>query len=324
VPSPLAAARRQLGVLLIDGFFNGASRIGQLHPKARPGRHGVERLVDIPYDGSGSSDHLLDVYRPVDRARFPGPPWPIVFYTHGGGFRVLSKDTHWVMALAFARRGFLVFNVNYRRAPKHKFPSAVEDVHRAFAWMVEHARRYGGDLGRVVLAGESAGANLAAGLALSLAYEREEPHARAVHETGVVPRAVVAACGLFQVSDMLRLHRRKPRMSSFIKDRLVEIEEAYLGGASAICSRDLADPVCVLERGQRPDRPLPPFFLPVGTRDPVLPDTRRMAEALRAIGTTAEVRYYPGAPHAFHAFVPLPDARRCWADTFAFLERHAG
>jgi acetyl esterase len=308
--------RRSVGTALVDGFFNGASRIGSLHPRARPERHGVERIADIAYADVPSRHHLLDVYRPQR-----GGPLPIVFYVHGGGFRILSKDTHWIMGLAFARRGFVVFNVNYRLAPKHRYPCAVEDVHRAFAWMVEHATRFGGDPSRVVLAGESAGANLVSGLAISLCYERDEPHARAVFETGVVPRAVIPACGLFQVSDMLRLQRRKPRMSKFVVDRLVEVEQSYLGREPGSC--DFADPLCVLEREAPPTRPLPPFFLPVGTRDPLLPDTRRMAATLRRLGAIAEDRYYPGELHAFHAFVMRASARRCWADTFAFLDRYA-
>jgi acetyl esterase len=174
----------------------------------------------------------------------------------------------------------------------------------------------------VVLAGESAGANLAASLALTLAYEREEPFAREAHATGVVPKAVVPACGVFQVSDMARLKKRKPGMSTFIADRLAEVEAAYLGSDPASCSRDLADPLLVLERGEAPSRPLPPFFLPVGTRDPLLPDTRRMALALRALGVEAVDAYYPGELHAFHALVMRESARRCWRDTFDFLDRH--
>src|SRR5690606_7492163 len=143
------------------------------------------------------AEHRLDVYRPRDRGR----ALPIVFYVHGGGFRILSKDTHWLMGLAFARRGYLVFNIGYRLAPEHPFPCAVEDVADAFAWMVDHAEADGGDLSRVVYAGESAGANLVTSLALQTVFEREESFARRVFETGISPKAVVPACGLFQVSD---------------------------------------------------------------------------------------------------------------------------
>jgi acetyl esterase len=243
---------------------------------------------------------------------------------HGGGFRILSKDTHWIMGLGFARRGYIVFNVSYRLAPKHRFPSAIEDVCRAFCWVMKNAERYGADPTRVVLAGESAGANLAASLAVTLAYERDEPFARAAYATGVVPKAVVPACGVFQVSDIARLKRRKPGMSTFIADRLAEVEAAYLGPDPATGSREreLADPLLVFERGEKPSRPIPPFFLPVGTRDPLLPDTRRMAEALRKLGGVAVDAYYPGELHAFHALVMREQARRCWRDTFEFLDQH--
>lgn len=311
-------ARLHLGAMAVDSFFNGVSRVAKLHPKARPARHGVHRDVDIPYRGTGMPEHLLDVYRPQSSEG----PLPIVFYVHGGGFRILSKDTHWVMGLAFARRGYLVFNVSYRLAPKHRFPAAIEDVCHAYTWVLENAERFGGDPSRVVLAGESAGANLVTSLALTQTYERPEPFARAVYETGSVARAVIASCGVFQVSDIERLRRRKPHMSPFVADRLNEVTENYLGREPPLCSLDLADPVVALERGERSDRPLPPFFLPVGTRDPLLPDTRRLASALEAHGAPVDARYYPGELHAFHAFVMLPAAKRCWAHTYAFLDRH--
>ncbi|MDB4998025.1 MAG: Lipase/esterase [Myxococcaceae bacterium] len=320
-----ADARRFLGAAAVDGFFNGFSRMARLHPQAKPARHAVEHLRDIRYFDGTMREHLLDVYRPASptpHQRYKGPPWPMVFYVHGGGFRILSKDTHWIMGLGFARRGFVVFNVSYRLAPKHRFPCAIEDVCRAFSWVMKNAERFGGDKARVVLAGESAGANLAASLALTLAYERDEPFAREAYATGVIPKAVVPACGVLQVSDMGRLRRRKPGMSAFIADRLAEVESAYLGSDAPTCSRDLADPLLVIERGEKPSRPLPPFFLPVGTRDPLLPDTRRMATALRALGVEAIDAYYPGELHAFHALVMRENARKCWRDTFEFLDKH--
>ncbi|MDB4942013.1 MAG: Esterase/lipase [Labilithrix sp.] len=312
--------RRQAGSAITAGFFEGVARLAKLHPLSRPERHAVTHVRDLRYRDGLLREHLLDVYRPA-RAEGEGLA-PLVFYIHGGGFRILSKDTHWVMGLSFARRGYAVFNTSYRLAPRHPFPCALEDVCDAFVWAIEHAKEHGADPSRVILAGESAGANLAASLAVLLAYERDEPWAKRVFATGVVPVAVIASCGVFQVSDMARLRRRKPSMSAFIADRLHEVEVAYLGGGDASSNRELADPLLVLERGVAPARPLPPFFLPVGTRDPLLPDTRRMVTALRALGATATPAYYPGEVHAFHAFVMRKSARQCWQDTFAFLDEH--
>jgi acetyl esterase len=247
----------------------------------------------------------------------------VVLYVHGGGFRILSKDTHWVMALAYARRGYLVFNISYRLAPRHPFPAALEDASAAYAWVARKAASYGGDLSRFMLAGESAGANLITALTLASCYERHEPFARQVYDTGLVPRVTLPACGIFQVSDTARFGRRR-RIPVWLGDRLHEVESAYLRGHENARDGelDLADPVVFLERGLKPARPLPPFFVPVGTKDPLLDDTRRLAAALEQLGVPVEARYYPGEVHAFHAMVFRRRAREHWAHAYAFIDRH--
>ncbi len=305
----------------MQGFYEGLSGLARLHPRAQPARYGVEVIRDLPYlPGSAVPEHRLDVYRPSDR----DGPLPAVLYIHGGGFRILSKDTHWVMALAFAARGYVVFNVSYRLAPRHPFPTPLEDVADAYRFVAERGASFGADLDRLVVAGESAGANLATAVTLMSVYPREEPFARAVHETGLVPRAVAPACGVFQVSDQRRFARRKRHLSRFVFERMAEVETGYLTEPleSYGPTLDLADPLVWLERGEAPARPLPPFFIPVGTRDPLLDDTRRLAAAIERLGGVAEPRYYEGGIHAFHAFVFLEQARELWRHKLAFLDRH--
>ena len=303
--------------MVVDNLFRGLSRLGKLHPLARPERHNVEVTVDVPYLPTELPEHRLDIYRPRGEG-----PWPIVLYIHGGGFRILSKDTHWVMGLAFARRGYLVLNINYRLAPEYPFPAAMMDVCSAYQWLLEHAAEHGGDRERIVVAGESAGANLATSLTLATVFPRPERWAREVFDLGVVPSAVVAASGIFQVSDVQRFARRK-KLSLWLTDRLDEVSAGYLPscGPRSPGEIDLADPVVVLEREDVAARPLPPFFLSVGTADPLLDDTRRLKAALDRRGTDCEARYYKGEVHAFQAMVFRAAARRCWSETFAFLDR---
>lgn len=309
--------RRAVGSKAVEGFFWSVSQAGRRHPDARLEGQGVEVLKDIPYQDSGLEEHLLDVYRPAR----PDGPCPIVLYVHGGGFRILSKESHWVMGLLFARRGYAVFNVNYRLAPRYPFPAAVEDVCRAFEWVLDHAEAYGGDASRLVLSGESAGANLVTALSIALAYERPESFARRVFDRTCIPKAIIPACGMFQVSDPGRF-ARAGTISTFMEDRITEVSRAYLPHPDRGLDLALADPVVFFERGEQPAHALPPFFLPCGTRDPIRADTYRLEAALKRLGARSEARYYAGEGHAFHALVFRDIAKRCWREQFEFLARH--
>ena len=305
---------RQASSLLVEAFFLGASRLARMHPRTRLAMRDVEVLKDVRYGAEKGA--LLDVYRP--RVREASVLSPAVLYVHGGGFRMLSKETHWVMALQFARQGYTVFSIDYRLVPQHRFPAALEDAAEAYVWVVANASRYGGDASRLILAGESAGANLVTSLAVCSAFQREEDFARKVFETGVVPFAVLPACGILQVTDTARF-RRDEAVSAIIAGRIDEVGQGYLGPDVAH-STDLADPLLVIESSAPSARDLPAFFVPCGTLDPLLSDTRRLALALRRRGVDVEEAHYKGV-HAFHAFVFRPEARRCWSDTHAFLAR---
>jgi acetyl esterase len=315
-----ARLQRQGRKALLGGSLEALARLGQLHPRSRPARHGVEILRDIPYTDSGRRAHLVDVYRPLETTAHRRP---VVLYLHGGGFTQLSKNTHWVMGLAFARAGYVVINASYRLAPRDPYPAAIEDACAAYAWTATHAAELGGDVERLIVAGESAGANLACALAVATCYRRPEPFARAVFDLELVPRAVLPACGIFQVSEPERFWQRKP-LPPFIRMVLDDVAGSYLRAADATGpgGLELADPLLILEAGAAPARPLPPLFAGVGTRDPLLPDTRRLAAAVSALGGTCRAVYYPDEIHAFHAMVWRPRARQMWRDTFAFLAEH--
>ncbi len=317
----LRKLRGKIDGMLLENAFHTLSWVGKLHPRARPERHGVEVLEDIPYRDTSLVEHRLDVYRPIERKG----PLPVVLYVHGGAFSILSKETHWIMALAFARRGFVVFNINYRLAPGHKYPAAIEDVCRAYAWLARNAELYGGDPERIVLSGESAGANLVTSLSLATTYERPEPWARAVFETGLVPRVVVPKCGVFQVTDCSRFARRRS-IPTWLASQLERTERSYLGDGRGGRVQptherffDLADPVVALERGEPPARTLPRFLIGCGTKDPLLDDSRRLAAAVEKLGARTKLLVYAGEIHAFQAFVWRPNAKDYWNQCHRFV-----
>ena len=315
---------RRARSFVAESFFEGLSTAGRLTPLADPRRHNVEIERDVIYGPHGEWN-LLDIYRPMSRPK----PWPVVFYVHGGAFHLLSKDTHWLMGLVFARFGYLVVNISYRLAPDHPYPAAIEDTCEAYRWMVDRLDELGGDPNRVAVAGESAGGNLITALTLAACQQRSEPWARAVHDCGVVPRATLPFCAMLEVSNPERFSARR-KLPRWIDGMLRDASASYLHGhpIEPTVATELADPLRVLEAAAGVPhqsafhRPLPPFFAPVGTRDPLLDDTRRLATALAALQVPCEARYYPGGIHAFHALVWNPLARRCWRDALAFLDRY--
>ncbi len=306
--------RAQVTEMLARSFFEGLSRAGRLHPQSDPALHNVEVHRDVAYTSSGHNDHRLDVYRRKD---LKGPR-PVVLYIHGGGFHLLSKDTHWLMGLLFARAGYVVFNMSYRLAPAHPFPAAMEDVSDALVWLKKHAPAFGGDVDNLVFAGESAGANLALSLAIATCASRPELYAQRAFQTGLFPKALVLGCGMLQVSDPGRLWRRRP-MPWWIRGAVNDLCTGYLGALQA--GSELADPLLLVERGLASERPFPSTYSFVGTKDPVLDDTRRLGRALDRLGVENVTRYFKGELHAFHALVFRKAARDCWKEQLAFLEQ---
>lgn len=309
---------RPLSSRLIDVAVGSVSLAARLHPWAWSGPEG--RLVrDVRYAPGAGRDHLLDVHIPPR----PGPR-PVALYIHGGGFRILSKETHWMMVEQLVRAGFVVFNVNYRLAPVHPYPAAVEDAAAALRFVHEVAPRYGADPEQLVLAGESAGANLATALAVATSYRRGEAWAEALFASGIRPRAVLALCGLFEVRNDERFERQP--IPAWQRDRIRIVCRGYLppDARARAPGSDLADPLSILERGEPPERPLPPFSISVGTADPIAEDSERLDQALEKLGVPRELSVFPGEIHAFQAVFWRPAARASWRRAVAFAQRHLG
>ena len=113
----------------------------------------------------------LRIYTPEGKA-----PNPALIYFHGGGWVVCNLDTHDVVCRALARRsGAVVVSVDYRLAPEHKFPAAVEDCYAATLWVAQNAERLGIRLDRIAVGGDSAGGNLAAVIARKCRDEQGPP-----------------------------------------------------------------------------------------------------------------------------------------------------
>jgi acetyl esterase/lipase len=153
----------------------------RVHPPAPS----VEVRRDVTYFEGPASEaqrHRLDLYLPAARNRFP-----LLLFIHGGAWKSGSKDLYGYLGRTFAGRGIGVAVANYRLSPAVKHPEHIRDVARAFAWVAHHAADLGTDPARLFLVGHSAGAHLAALLALDPRYLQEQ---------GVSPERICGVVGI--------------------------------------------------------------------------------------------------------------------------------
>jgi acetyl esterase/lipase len=125
---------------------------------------GVRVLSNVPYT-EGGRRALLDIYLPatgeVEKA-------PVLIQIHGGGWTIGHKAQQGLLLMnQMAARGWICVAVNYRLAPRHRWPAQIVDVKRAIAWVREHIAEYGGDPDYIVVTGGSAGGHLSALAALT-------------------------------------------------------------------------------------------------------------------------------------------------------------
>ncbi len=224
--------------------------------------------------------------------------WTTLLYIHGGGFVACSPRTHRPITGWFAAHGFRVFAPDYRLAPEHPFPAAVEDV--AAAW---HGLREAVP-GRAVVAGDSAGGTLALALMLAL---RDAGAALPGGAALFSPGTDLAGTG-----NSIRSNSKRDAM--FRGDGLRHLAAAYLGGADA--RTPLASPLYADLAG------LPPLLIHVGEREVLRDDSTRLAERARAAGVAVDVQVWPVVPHVWQfAHATVPEARRSLAAAATFLHQ---
>ncbi len=217
------------------------------------------------------------------------PASATLLYLHGGGFVGCSPATHRPITAALARQGLRVFVPDYRLAPEHPFPAALDDVRAVWAALCAAAATDGG---RLVVAGDSAGGNLALALMLALRDAGQAlPDAAALFSP---------ATDLSGGSPSLLAHRERDAM--FDGPALQQLADAYLAGADA--AQPLASPLLGELHG------LPPLLLHVGNNEVLRDDALRLATKARAAGVTVQLQVWPVVPHVWQLLAWLPEARQ--------------
>jgi acetyl esterase len=226
-------------------------------------------------------------------------PYPVAIYLHGGGWVAGSSKSHRKLAMQFAEAGYLTLNLDYRLAPEHPFPAGFEDCVFALRWAHENAKRWNGDPARIVIGGDSAGANLAAAAALEIGK----------HPNGVKLSALLLLYGLYDIRAMMERGR---------EGGVPGTNRNYLGPDY---ESKLDDPRVSPIKGVKPGA-LPPTFIIAGTTDNLVPESYALAEALRAAEIPHEVHVLEDMPHAFMQMWMLSGCVEGQRLMFDFLKRH--
>lgn len=209
----------------------------------------------------------------------PAPPAlrPIVINIHGGSWQHGSATEDGTFSSHLAAQGFVVFSLDYRRAPVHHFPAQLDDVREAIAWVHANASRYGADSSRIAIAGKSAGGHLA----MLAAYS----------STGVPIRSVVSFYG---PTDLTAMHADPPKPDPLRVPAKLEDLIGTTPTQSPAAYRD-ASPVHYLRRG------LPPTLQIQGARDHIVKPRfpREFHEQLLANGVRSLLLELPWSDHSF-------------------------
>ena len=238
---------------------------------------------------------------PGRSAAHDAPPPRTILYLHGGGYYFCSPRTHRAITFGLGPRADAdVFSLDYRLAPEHPFPAALDDA--LAAWRALLAS--GVPASRAVIAGDSAGGGLALATLVALRDAGEPLPAGAVLFSAWTDLASTGA-------SMRENDGRDPMFRGEVFERVAPF---YLGATPA--THPLASPLYADLHG------LPPLFMRVGSTEVLLDDTRRVAVHARDVGVDVDCVVWPDMPHIWPIYSPfMPEARRVLREAAQFVRR---
>ncbi len=262
---------------------------------------GITQCRNISY-GPHDKWSLLDVYTPAGTTQ----PLPTIVSIHGGGYVYGTKEIYRRYGMDMARRGFAFVNFNYRLAPKWKFPTPLHDTNAVMTWICKNHSRYHLDPQRIILVGDSAGAQLASQYAAIVTNPDYAAHF-ALTVPDIHIRALGLNCGLYDTQE-------------FCGKKPTGLARDYLG----------AKPVADDPRMHVLDAitvNYPPAYITTACHDFLRANAEPMCDLLTARGVPAQWKCYGSEEdahigHVFHVNIPLPEAIACNDDSAAFFRKY--
>ena len=285
-----------MGLIIITGLsvISGCGPLTLGTPKPE------QVIRNVVYGEQDGVKLKLDVYVPKGKA-----PYPVLMEIHGGGWHSGDKSRHSALIREISSAGFLVFSINYRLAPRYRFPSAVDDCLMALRWVKLHCSEYGGDPYRVGVFGESAGGHLSAMIATAV-YEpffKERCRENCGVDSSI--KAVVSFFGFFDFSseDVYENPNLKyPSIGFYGYEPRKNPEMMRLGSPRLMIHKDL-----------------PPFLLICGDKDFMLAQNLAFYKSLKDAGINAELKIYTGESHGFILQTFKPNSKKAISDTINFF-----
>lgn len=229
-------------------------------------------------------------------------PERVVLYFHGGSYNSGSLNSHRSLVANIAKTaGVRILNVDYRLAPEHPFPAAVEDAVTAYQWLLKNNI----SPSQIIAAGDSAGGGLALALLLSLRDAGEHMPAAAVC---LSPWTDLSCTG-----NSWKANAKKDFMLSL--DLLLQSAQLYLGNSDP--RSPLASPLYADLKG------LPPVLIQVGSDEMILSDSTNFAEQARAQGVDITLEIWEGMQHEWQfAANLLPEGKRALDHIGQYIKNH--
>ena len=299
----------------IVGEFVKSIRVPGFFPPLPELRQQLRVMVSLMDEPAPALPRIEDIRIPGPAGEIPARlysttvekrPQPTVAYFHGGGWVQGDLETHHGLCARLARHaGALVVAVDYRLAPEHKFPAAVDDCLAAYRWLRAKGRDLGADTTKVAVAGDSAGGNLSA-VVSQLAASSGVP----------VPTCQVLIYPAVDFSLDTESHRELADGHVIPRDRILWYMEQYLKGEADKADLRASPLRAPSLKGQ------PPAMIVTAGFDPLRDEGRAYGDRLREAGVDVVHREYTGQIHAFVSLTKaIPQGMACTLEIAEFLRR---
>lgn len=303
------------GAMIIRYEFNSNGRkVAQAMEKYTP-KEDTFVINDQQYASKGK-DTTLDVYIP-EEIQQTDKKLPVVIWTHGGAWLSGDKKDAATYYKLIAQQNFVVISLNYSLAPESTYPKAIHEINTAYSYIKQNSERFHADTTQVLLAGDSAGANITAQMAALItnpSYSKEVNISPNLQSSQL--KGVILNCGIYKMEELAHPNPNLSRLIGWGDDVTVW---AYSG------TNNFSDPII---RQMSPyyhvNSTFPPTYISGGNADPLTNvQSKPFASKLQSLGVEVESLFYkedhqPKLGHEYQFNLDNEDAKNALKMTIEF------